>query len=73
MKKVGLKDFFQVAKVGFSAKRKQLHNNLANCFKIESEDAKNILEDTGLSQKARAQELSISDWINLTKRIKNNA
>ncbi|NCN07639.1 ribosomal RNA small subunit methyltransferase A [Candidatus Falkowbacteria bacterium] len=61
--------FFKVAKIGFSAKRKQLHNNLANGLHIASGLVKSILSDIGLNEKIRAQDLSINDWIKLIKKL----
>lgn len=59
--------FFRVVKAGFSAKRKQLHNNLSVCLKISDNELKKILRKLDLDEKIRAQDLSIQDWINLTK------
>jgi 16S rRNA (adenine1518-N6/adenine1519-N6)-dimethyltransferase len=47
--------------MGFSSKRKMLKNNL----KIEE----SILEKIGLNPKARAENLSVEDWIKLIKMI----
>lgn len=48
------KKFFSVVKQGFSGKRKMLKNNL----KISAE----ILQKLGISEKARAEDLSLEDW-----------
>jgi len=70
LKRMDAKDFFRVVKVGFSARRKQLHNNLANGLRLKSEEAKNILLDLGLDIQVRAQDLSVDDWINLGNKLK---
>ena len=70
LKRIDAKDFFRVVKVGFSARRKQLHNNLANGLRLKSEEAKNILLDLGLDIQVRAQDLSVDDWINLGNKLK---
>jgi len=70
LKRIDVKDFFRVVKVGFSARRKQLHNNLANGLRLKSEEAKNILLDLGLDIQVRAQDLSVDDWINLGNKLK---
>ncbi|NLE07218.1 MAG: ribosomal RNA small subunit methyltransferase A [Parcubacteria group bacterium] len=55
------KRFFEILKKGFAHKRKLLAKNL----NIKSE----ILKKCGLSEKARAEDLKINDWINLAKEI----
>jgi len=65
--KVDIKKFFQVVNIGFSAKRKQLHNNLAGGLKVKSDTIKAILKDIGLREDIRAQELSIQHWVDLAK------
>ncbi len=59
------KDFFQLVKIGFSAKRKMLKNNLANGYHISPEEAEDKLKKADLDIKIRAQELSVEDWIRL--------
>jgi len=59
--------FWRIVKIGFSAKRKQLQNNLAAGLKISSDEAKNVLKKANFNPKIRAQELSIKDWIKLAK------
>ncbi len=61
------KDFFQLVKFGFSAKRKMLKNNLAAGFKINQNEAENKITAAGFNPKIRAQELSVSDWLKLFK------
>lgn len=61
--------FFRVVKMGFSSKRKQLHNNLAAGLRRSSEEIKRILNSAALGASVRAQELSIRDWITLTKSL----
>lgn len=63
--KVDEKNFFRLVKIGFSAKRKMLKNNLANGYHIDQEEAEERLKKAGFSQKVRAQELSVADWISL--------
>jgi len=59
------KDFFQLVKFGFSAKRKMLKNNLAAGFKISQNEAENKITEAGFNPKVRAQELSVDDWLKL--------
>jgi 16S rRNA (adenine1518-N6/adenine1519-N6)-dimethyltransferase len=56
------KRFFQLVKIGFSAKRKQLQNNLANGLHISRDQVKVALKKAGLKETARAQELALDDW-----------
>lgn len=66
------KQFWQVVRIGFSARRKQLANNLAAGLKISNIEAKKALLKANLSELIRAQNLSVNDWINLAKIVKNN-
>lgn len=59
------KRFFQLVKIGFSSRRKMLKNNLMSGYKIDQETAKDRLKSAGLSEKVRAQDLSVEDWKNL--------
>lgn len=61
------KEFFRIVKVGFAAKRKQLHNNLSNGFKMSAEVVGKWLTQNKIDPKSRAEDLSIQDWINLYK------
>jgi len=60
------KEFFRLIKIGFAAKRKMLKNNLANGFHINTSKAEDCLIKAGLSNKARAQDLSLKDWEKLS-------
>src|SRR3989338_6187962 len=70
--------FFQLIKVAFSNKRKQLHNNLqalpSKGPKSErtKEQYKEVLQDLGLNPLCRAQDLSLQDWYRLYERLKND-
>jgi 16S rRNA (adenine1518-N6/adenine1519-N6)-dimethyltransferase len=63
------KEFFRIAKFGFSAKRKMLKNNLAGGLHITPAEAENILVKAGFNPKARAEDLSVDDWKNLLRVI----
>lgn len=56
------KDFFRLVKIGFSARRKMLKNNLANGLHVDCEEVEKILTASGSNPKIRAQDLSVSDW-----------
>lgn len=66
---VDQKLLFRLVKIGFSAKRKQLHNNLASGFILESAEAKLIFKEFGWREDIRAQDLGVEDWISLLKKI----
>lgn len=61
--------FFRAVKIGFSARRKQLHNNLSGGLRISGEKVKEILVDLGFDERARAQDLGVNDWINLVNQL----
>ncbi|MEA2097976.1 MAG: 16S rRNA (adenine(1518)-N(6)/adenine(1519)-N(6))-dimethyltransferase RsmA [Patescibacteria group bacterium] len=59
---VSTKDLFKIIKIGFSAKRKKLVNNLSAGLHIEKTQSEELLSKTGISLNARAQELSLEEW-----------
>lgn len=62
-------EVLKVVKAGFSARRKQLHGNLAKTKICSSEKAKEILKECKIDEKARAENLTPNDWITLYKKI----
>ncbi len=56
-----------LASAGFSARRKQLHKNLAAAGITTSQQTKDALEQIGLRSDIRAQDLSVDDWVRLAK------
>ena len=67
---VDIKRFFQIMRMGFSAKRKQLKKNLAGGLQKDKEVIGKLLMDLGKDEKVRAQDLAVADWIKITKEIK---
>src|SRR3972149_8258539 len=63
------KYFFKIVRNGFLHRRQKLVNNLSNAFHLD----KNILQlqskEMEIFENARAQELSMEQWIGLTKEI----
>ena len=57
------KDFFRLVKIGFSARRKMLKNNLASGLQVSQIEVEEKLHKAGFDARIRAQELSIDDWI----------
>ncbi|MFH1366972.1 MAG: 16S rRNA (adenine(1518)-N(6)/adenine(1519)-N(6))-dimethyltransferase RsmA [Patescibacteria group bacterium] len=62
-------NFAKLVKIGFSAKRKKLTNNLKHGLGISAEISEKILKELKLPLKVRAQELSLENWLNLTKQF----
>ncbi len=57
--------FFRLAKMGFSAKRKMLKNNLAGGLKIDQKIVSEILEKNKFNPLTRAEDLSLEEWLKL--------
>lgn len=64
-----IEKLFRVIKVGFSAKRKKLSNNLMPLLKIEKKEIESQLEKIGIKVNARAQELSLEEWKKIAKMV----
>ncbi|MDD5731836.1 MAG: rRNA adenine dimethyltransferase family protein, partial [Patescibacteria group bacterium] len=63
--------FFKVVHAGFAAKRKLVVNNLAKGLDIPKEKIYDIFREMRISENARAQDLSIEDWLGIYNQIKN--
>lgn len=63
------KQFFRVLRACFAGKRKQLHNTLKNNLGLEKGRVDKILSAAKINPAARPQELSIAQWIDLSKKI----
>jgi len=65
--------FFQVVRAGFSQRRKQLHNalsaGLGEC--LAKDEAATRLDRAGLDHRRRAQTLSVEEWIEVTRALKD--
>jgi 16S rRNA (adenine1518-N6/adenine1519-N6)-dimethyltransferase len=59
-------DFFKVVKAGFSSKRKKLRSSLAGGLKLPKNEIESILEMAAIDSNARAETLSLSEWVQLT-------
>ena len=60
---------FRVLKACFAGKRKQLHNTLTNNLKLEKELVTNTLHELQIELSARPQQLTIDQWLALTKKL----
>jgi 16S rRNA (adenine1518-N6/adenine1519-N6)-dimethyltransferase len=59
---VDSKQFFQVVKAGFSARRKTLLNALSGGLRLTKQETNELLAKASINPGARAQELSLEDW-----------
>lgn len=59
------KAFFRIVKAGFSAKRKKLRSSLSGGLGISKSEVETMLHDAQISPDARAEDLSINDWLRL--------
>jgi len=66
-----LKIFFTIIKTGFSHKRKKLINNLKQ-LKLPEANLIKCFQKTGLEINARAEDVSLQNWVILTKCLKND-
>jgi len=68
---VAARDLFRLIKIGFSARRKMLKNNLTGAFQKSPSQIEAILVQAEISPTARAQELSLDDWARLQQSLKS--
>lgn len=61
------KQFFRVVKAGFSAKRKKLRSSLAGGLGVPKDTAEQYLRQAQISPDARAEDLSLGDWLQLSQ------
>jgi len=59
------KKFFRLVRIGFSARRKMLKNNLIGGLKIDSKIIEKALLDNNFDFKLRAEDLRLDDWLKL--------
>ncbi len=59
--------FFQLVKAGFSQRRKKLRTSFSGGLNISKDQANDLLKKAGVSPNARAQELSLDQWYELSR------
>jgi 16S rRNA (adenine1518-N6/adenine1519-N6)-dimethyltransferase len=64
------KEFFRLARIGFSNRRKTLANNLSAGFRIARPEIIAIIKKSGFSENARAQEIGVEGWLKLFENIR---
>jgi 16S rRNA (adenine1518-N6/adenine1519-N6)-dimethyltransferase len=69
--KIKEEDFFNILKAGFAHKRKLLIRNLEDVPKsdFDTSELKEIFKKCGIAEKARAENLSVENWICLTREL----
>ncbi len=63
------KKVMRLARIGFASRRKKLISNLSTGLKIGKDKIKQVFNQIGLNENARAEELSLSDWLKLAELI----
>lgn len=63
--------FFKLIKAGFSAKRQTLENTLARGLGKDKKEIALLLQETGVTPKIRAEDLSLENWRVLTNAAKD--
>ena len=63
------KAFWRVARAGFSAKRKKLRSSISAGLAIDKLVAEKLLNSASISPDSRAEDLSIDDWLRLSRLI----
>jgi len=63
-------EILKIVKVGFSSRRKQLHGNLSKAGVCSSIKVKEILKNLDLPETARAENLTVEDWVGFCKSVK---
>lgn len=65
--------FFTVVRASFSQRRKQLHNSLSAGLgeRISKHEATARLEKAGVDPRRRAQSLSVEEWIDVTRALRD--
>ena len=65
--KISEKQFFRIVKAGFTARRKKNLKALSANLALSKEQTIEILAQAKVSSDARAQELTIENWLEITR------
>ncbi len=65
--------FLKLVKMGFSSKRRQIHNSLFSSLKLEKKEILKLLEKSQIEPKLRAEDLNLEQWINLWQTINKDS
>lgn len=67
---VGKSKFSQVVKAGFSKRRKTILNSLSKSeLNLDKDIVREVLESTGIDPRSRAENLSLEDFVNISKNL----
>jgi len=66
---IDIKNFYNFIKACFNKRRKTLLNNLSNYYRGNNQIITQILKEENIKTNIRAEELNISDFINIYKKI----
>lgn len=69
---LALETMFKVAKMGFVHRRKKLSKGLSSSLHMIPKNLEQILDTLGIPTGARPQELTLSQWENLTEKLVTN-
>jgi 16S rRNA (adenine1518-N6/adenine1519-N6)-dimethyltransferase len=64
--------FFRVVQVGFSEKRKQVHNSLSRGLHRKDEDVRAWLATASIDPSRRAETLSIEEWLQVWRAVEGD-
>jgi len=62
-----MKAFFKIARAGFGNKRKQLRNSLAHGLDVSPKTVEQLLSNTGVDHKRRAQTVTLDEWAEISR------
>lgn len=66
---IDTKQFFRIAKAGFSQRRKTLLNSLSAGLQLGRSETAELLERAGIAPTTRAQALSLNEWYELYQQL----
>lgn len=71
LKKIKLseQDFWSLVRASFAGRRKTLVNNLSNSWHCDKPEVIKILKGLGIGEMARAQDLSLDQWLSLATEV----
>ncbi len=67
-----VRTFFDVVRAGFAQRRKQLRNSLSQGLNLRVNEVVEALHRCGLSEKQRAQELTVEQWARLYEELSDD-
>lgn len=69
---VDQKQFFKVARAGFSARRKKLRSSLAGGLGLEKNEVEELLNRLNISPDRRAEDLTVAEWTTIASELSND-